>query len=79
MIQEKNETYKFYKLTAEDGYVITEWKEGDDITTYASATLIYCPLTTDLSKYREITDTENEVLERQRDEEMEKRIETPEH
>lgn len=55
MIIEINDTYNFYKLTAVDGMVITKWTEDEDITTYSSSTLIYCPLSTEIEVYREIT------------------------
>lgn len=68
MITEKNDTYNFYKLTAEDGMVITDWKDGDDIMEYNSAKLIYCPLSIDITKYRELTDAQDEELKKQQEE-----------
>lgn len=62
MIIEKNDIYNFYKLTAEEGMVITKWTEDEDITNYNSGTLIYCPLTTNIEVYREITLEEDATL-----------------
>jgi hypothetical protein len=61
--------------TAEVGYVMTDWKEGDDILSFSYSKMMYSPLTTDLSRYREITDEEAaelEIVQRERIEELEK-------
>lgn len=65
---------KFIVITAEEGYVITDYKE-DDILNYTSSTILYCPLNMDLSGYYEITvekDEEYKRLQEQTINEMEK-------
>lgn len=50
---------KFKKITPEEGLILTSFKEGDDIINYTSARVIYCPLTTEISDLREITEEED--------------------
>ena len=50
---------KFKKITPEEGLVLTSFKEDDDIINYTSARVIYCPLTTEISDLREITEEED--------------------
>lgn len=47
---------KFIKVTSAKGYVITKWKDGNDIKEYASSKEMYFPLNYDLSEYYAITD-----------------------
>ena len=53
---------KYIKVTAEDGFYISEYKEGDDILTFSSSKLMFAPLGTDLSNLKEITEEENNRL-----------------
>ena len=54
------ETFEQYiKVTAEEGFYISSYKEGDDILSYSSCTLMFAPLGTDLSNLSEITEEEN--------------------
>lgn len=65
MKTEYNEAKKFYHLAADDGMVITSWRETDDIRDYSSALQVYCPASTDIGIYYEITieqDNEYTVL-----------------
>lgn len=63
MKTEYNEAKKFYHLIADDGMVITCWKETDDIRDYSSALQVYCPAITDTSIYYEITiEQDNEYI-----------------
>lgn len=55
---EKFEKYK--KITPEDGFVFTNYKDGDNILTYTSAKIIFAPLHDNLENWREITIEENE-------------------
>jgi hypothetical protein len=56
----KIETFEQYiKVTANEGFYITSYKEGDDITTYTSSVIMFAPLNTDLSELREISEEEN--------------------
>jgi hypothetical protein len=50
---------KYIKVTADEGFYISEYKEGDDILTFSSSKLMFAPLGTDLSNLREITEEEN--------------------
>lgn len=53
------ETYK--TVTAEDGMVLTSFKDGDDILTYTSARLMICPLTAVLDDLREISEEQDKM------------------
>ena len=54
------ETSIFIKLYSDEGYFITSYKEGDDIKEYSAPTILYCPLTFDISIYRVIDAETNE-------------------
>lgn len=45
---------KYIKHYAEEGMVLTEWKEGDDIITFSYAKVAICPLNKKCD-WREIT------------------------
>lgn len=53
---------KFQIVTPEEGFVLTNYKEGDDILTYSSFKSCYCPLDCDHSHIREITVAEDAIL-----------------
>lgn len=53
---------KYIKVTAEEGFYISDYKEGDDILTFSSSVLMFAPLGTDLSNLTEITEEENNRL-----------------
>ena len=61
---------KFKILRADEGKVLTAWKEEDDILNYNSFSAIYSPLDADFSVYREITKEQGETLKTMRDEKM---------
>lgn len=50
---------KYIKVTAEEGFYISDYKEGDDILSYSSSKVMFAPLGTDLSNLRDITEEEN--------------------
>lgn len=50
---------KYIKVTAEEGFYISEYKEGDDILTFSSSVVMFAPLGTDLSNLRDITEEDN--------------------
>lgn len=53
----KTEQFDNYiKITADEGYVITNYKEGDDILTYSSCRVMYAPKTAFLGDLRDIND-----------------------
>lgn len=60
MTIENKATYQIIK--ADDGMVLTEWKNGDNILNYTYATKQYSPLTYDITKLREITQEESDRL-----------------
>lgn len=53
----KTEQFDNYiKITADDGCVITNYKESEDILTYTSCRIMYVPKTAFLGDLRDITD-----------------------
>ena len=53
----KTEQFDNYiKITADDGCVITSYKEGDDILTYSSCRIMHAPKTAFLGDLRDIND-----------------------
>jgi hypothetical protein len=75
MITQKNDTYNFYQLTADEGMTITKWLETDDIKDYNAGKVICCPLTTDLSIYYEITDERDAELRARQEEAIKEEME----
>lgn len=63
---------KFQIVTPEDGFVLTNYKEGDDILTYSSFMSCYCPLDCDHSHITEITIEEDEAYKAKLEEAIEK-------
>ena len=68
MTIENKSTYQIIK--ADDGMVLTEWQNGDDILNYAYATKQYSPLTYDITKLREITQEESDRLAKEQEEKI---------
>ena len=68
MTIENKSTYQIIK--ADDGMVLTEWQNGDDILNYAYATKQYSPLTYDITKLREITQEESDRLVKKQEEKI---------
>ena len=68
MIIETKATYQIIK--ADDGMVLTEWKDGDNILNYAYSTKQYSPLTYDITKLREITQEESDRLAKEQEEKI---------
>ena len=68
MTIETKATYQIIK--ADDGMVLTEWKDGDNILNYAYATKQYSPLTFDITKLREITQEESDKLSKEQEEKI---------
>ena len=65
---ETKATYQIIK--ADDGMVLTEWKDGDNILNYAYASKQYSPLTYDITKLREITQEESDRLSKEQEEKI---------
>ena len=53
---------KFQIVTPEDGFVLTNYKEGDDIRSYDSFKSCYCPLDCDLKHISEISIEEDAAI-----------------
>ena len=68
MTIEKKASYQIIK--SDDGMVLTEWKDGDDILNYAYATKQYSPLNYDITKLREITQEESDRLVKEQEEKI---------
>ena len=68
MTIENKATYQIIK--ADDGMVLTEWQNGDDILNYAYAAKQYAPLTYDTTKLREITQEESDRLAKEQEEKI---------
>ena len=68
MTIETKATYQVIK--ADDGMVLTEWKDGDNILNYAYASKQYSPLTYDITKLREITQEESDKLVKEQKEKI---------
>lgn len=59
MTTDYNKERRFIHLLADEEKVITDFKEGGDILNYHSSKSIYCPMTTDVSRYYEIDDAKD--------------------
>lgn len=68
MTIETKTTYQIIK--ADDGMVLTEWQNGDDILNYSYSTKQYSPLTYDITKLREITQEESDRLSKEQEEKI---------
>lgn len=68
MTIETKATYQIIK--ADDGMVLTEWKDSDNILNYSYATKQYSPLTYDITKLREITQEESDKLSKEQEEKI---------
>lgn len=66
---------KFQIVTPEEGFVLTNYKDGDDILTYSSFMSCYCPLDCDHSHIREITVEEDATLAALYEEAIQKEME----
>ena len=68
MTIENKTTYQIIK--ADEGMVLTEWQNGDDILNYSYATKQYSPLTYDITKLREITQEESDRLSKEQEQKI---------
>ena len=68
MTIETKATYQIIK--ADDGMVLTEWKDGDNILNYAYSAKQYSPLTYDITKLMEITQEESDRLVKEQEEKI---------
>lgn len=59
------ETDRFIEITANEGYVMTDWN-GDNILDYSSTKQMICPVNYDYGAYYTITDEQDaEYVEKQ--------------
>ena len=58
---------KFVHIHTEEGYIMTDWKEGDDIKQYSGSNCYYMPIREVYPDYRVITIEEHNRLEEQRE------------
>lgn len=63
---------KYIEHYAEEGMVLTEWKEGDDILDFTYCKIAICPLNKECS-YEEITEEQNNIYLQKQQEEFELR------
>ena len=70
--KEFNEMFNFWIISCPDGCKITSWNEGDDIKTYASFEIAYCPKDADLDIYHCVSVEDDVLLIKQRDEAFKK-------
>lgn len=75
VIIEKNDTYKFFKITCTEGHYLTTFNEGDDITLYSDSKEVYTPLTADTSKWHCVTEEEHVAYIEAREKAIEERME----
>ena len=68
MTIENKATYQIIK--ADDGMVLTQWQNGDDILNYTYASKQYSPLTYDITKLKEITQEESDKLVKEQEEKI---------
>ena len=75
VIIEKNEQYKFFKITCPKGHYLTTYKDGDDITLYSDSLEVYTPLNADTSLWHCITGEQHAAYIEARDKANEERME----
>lgn len=61
------EVTRFLHIHSEKGYVITEWKEGDDIKQYSGSNCYYMPIKDEYPDFRVITLEEDMRLNSERE------------
>jgi len=71
--KEFDEKYNFWKLSCDEGEVISSWNEGDDILEYSSFISAFCPKDADLTIYHIFTSEQDAEYKKQREEEEKKR------
>jgi hypothetical protein len=62
----------FVHIHTEDGWIMTSWKDGDDIKEYSGSVCYYMPIRDDYEDYRIITVEEHNRLTQLQNEEIEK-------
>lgn len=62
----------FVHIHTEDGWIMTSWKDSDDIREYSGSVCYYMPIRDDYEDYRIITIEEHNRLTQLQNEEIEK-------
>ena len=62
------EVTKFVHIHTEEGYFMTDWKEGQDIKEYSGSVCYYMPIRDAYADYRVITAEEHNELMKQQEE-----------
>lgn len=65
----------FVHIHTEEGYIITDYKDGDEITKYSGSECMYMPIRKEYPDYRIITVEEHQELEKKRDEAIKDSVE----
>ena len=75
MINKKfDEKYNFWIISCDEGEVISDWSEEENITEYSSFKRAYCPKDADLSVYHTFTTAQDEEYNKLKREAEEKRM-----
>ena len=69
-----SEKYNFWKLTCDENEVISSWNEGEDIISYSSFKIAYCPKDANLEVYHTFTTAQDEEYNKLKREAEEKRM-----
>lgn len=71
---ERKEEFAFVHIVADEGKMLTDWKEDYDIKYFSASQQIYCPLGRNIEEFREISVEEAERLEALKQEAFEKEM-----
>ena len=74
MTIERKEEFAFIHLVADEGKMLTDWKEDYDIKYFSASQQIYCPLGRNIEEFREISVEEADALEKRKQEAFEKEM-----
>lgn len=75
MINKKfDEKYNFWIISCDEGEVISDWSEGEEIIEYSSFKRAYCPKDANLEVYHTFTTAQDEEYNKLKREAEEKRM-----
>ena len=74
MTIERKEEFAFVHIVADEGKMLTDWKEDYDIKYFSASQQIYCPLGRNIEEFREISKEEADALEKRKQEAFEKEM-----
>ena len=72
MTIERKEEFAFVHIVADEGKMLTDWKEDYDIKYFSASQQIYCPLGRNIEEFRGISVGEAGALEKRKQEALEK-------